>query len=136
MKGIKFRAWNGKTMTYFDLRNLTTSWEEAIWDEVSNATILDWNNNLLKAILMQDTGLKDKNGKEIYEDDVVRLKTNYHTNNKPFGWQNVVIFDNGIAFKAKNANGDIYNLEEEVEGDGWEVIGNIYENSNLLNQTL
>lgn len=77
--------------------------------------------------LVQYTGLKDKNGKEIYEGDILR-----HINPKPFknSVYEVVFLNGGFAIK-----GDDYieDLNEFLKGSSSaEVIGNIYENPELL----
>lgn len=68
MREIKFRAYHNFMKRMF-------SWEE-IGELDSNKNLSLWNllNNLCKDIVpMQYTGLTDKNGKEIYEGDVVRV---------------------------------------------------------------
>lgn len=76
--------------------------------------------------LMQFTGLNDKNGKEIYEGDILR---------EDRGSIGKVIFING-AFKcqmthSKYAPWQIYHKKHKFY---FEIIGNIYENPELLNQ--
>lgn len=66
----------------------------------------------------QYTGLKDKNGKEIYEGDIVLRGSD----NSP----EVVEFDDDI-----DTDG-VYGRCSGWAFDGWEVIGNIYENPELL----
>ena len=122
MREIKFRAWNDESnaMGYFTLKELASS---------SDTT------NLITAEcpVMQFTGLKDKNRKKIYEGDIVRLSDN--------------VIHEGILVKCiwnENRIGFIY---EFLTGknkskctdmvDDWrkyEVIGNIYENPELLKE--
>jgi len=73
--------------------------------------------------IMQYTGLKDKNGKEIYEGDVViseMTKIKYH-----------VIFDDDGCFRGVE-NQKASCLITKIDFNKSEIIGNIYENSELL----
>lgn len=76
--------------------------------------------------LMQYTGLKDKNGKEIYEGDILLYDSNSKTS---------VFYKNG-AFVRSYGNSNMYLLYDSFIEDGclynYEVIGNIYENPELL----
>lgn len=74
-------------------------------------------------ILMQYTGLKDKNGKEIYEGDIVDFGEGVNLAIQ-WAW-------NSYNFAGKG-DWDITNHDPEIE---FEVIGNIYENQNLLTLT-
>lgn len=74
----------------------------------------------------QFTGLHDKNGKEVYEGDVIRHGFNF------FGIGKVVFDECGFYFES---------LDSEIMNDGYialnnecEVIGNIYENPELMEQ--
>lgn len=72
--------------------------------------------------LMQSTGLKDKNGTEIYEGDIVK---NIYDEIYVVKW-----FDAGFHLEEKyNGGFDYFELHF---GDNKEVIGNIYENPELL----
>lgn len=90
-------------------------------------------NNPDKYILMQYTGLKDKNGKEIYEGDLIEredMAGHKNTVKVKFGWHGNI--DRGTEFYGYNLN-----WSEEDFGKGkltsTEVVGNIYENPGTLN---
>lgn len=105
MREIKVRAWNNAQMWKpFDLYDNSVS--KGIWPTGT--------------ILMQYTGLKDKNGKEIYEGDVVTgdLK----------GRLDVVVFDKGC-FLLRDR---VQHYEATYWGDEIEIKGNIYENPELI----
>jgi len=63
MQEIKFRAWDKVNKLYY--HNVQNTYDEMIGDNFQN--VLD-NEDL---VVEQYTGLKDKNGVEIYENDVV-----------------------------------------------------------------
>ncbi len=105
MREIKFRAWHKKykLMIYIPTMN-----------EFSDGIIYPSCYDIRDCILMQYTGLKDKNGKEIYEGDIL---------------------DNEEKVKYINGGFDPFCVAGWECTTEWEkiiVIGNIYENSELL----
>lgn len=114
MREIKFRAWNGDEMF-------------ANPDIVMNENIpLNQQISALQGVgvLMQYTGLKDKNGKEIYEGDI--LSTSGKLTEK---FPIEIVWDQANAwYTGRRHNGH----EASIWPDSREVIGNIYENPELL----
>lgn len=125
---IKFRAWHnelGRMMSISDMWfNVDSLGEIGLNDTIMNDYITVSPDEIE---LMQSTGLKDKNGKEIFEGDIVDYK----------GREAVVKWHGSYAsFIYRFVDG----LQERVsEWDplflacyNFEVIGNIYENPELL----
>jgi uncharacterized phage protein (TIGR01671 family) len=79
-----------------------------------------------KGILMQYTGLKDKDGKEIYEGDI--LKVWYDSVNE-IGEDSIDVAN----FTVEWLYEDLGILENDCNEGRVEIIGNIYENPELLN---
>ena len=118
MREIKFRIWNGEsieeTTIDFNIDKDTKYKEFYIYPD---------------DVFMQFTGLRDKNGVEIYEGDMLKIEMDWG-----YGLAEIIIkvyFENG-SFRAKalNSHEDIFLLELPY----LEVIGNIYENPELLRE--
>ena len=120
MREIKFRAWDriSKVM-YFSGNSI-----KAIWETLPK--IYDDGN----FVLMQYTGLHDKNGKEIYEGDIV--KDNTYGVGKIVWLNQMAGYD--IDFGEKKLIEDMldYDKVEEYFKTDTEIIGNIYENPELI----
>jgi hypothetical protein len=113
---IKFRAWNEKEkeMLYFDLFGT----DEGFYIGIEGSRMID------KFHIMQCTGLKDKNGKEWYEGDIVRV--NQRAPSHETIWD-----DNQMAWKIRCINNDsIFNINAPL----FEIIGNLHEQPELINQ--
>jgi uncharacterized phage protein (TIGR01671 family) len=116
MREIKFRCYDitEKTM-YYDIQDHNKGY-------LNFAYYLD---NTESFIIEQYTGLKDKNGKEIYEGDIIAYEQMRIFESECFE----VIFLEG-AFKRKNKNYDLRDLTVFI--DKIEIIGNIHENPELI----
>jgi len=134
MREIKFRAWdkvNNKWMSVADLDEEIIINPYTSTSRAGQFSISEWNvvhrvsEDLgTTIILMQYTGLKDKNGVAIYEGDYLTTNRMYHKEDKLDG---VVAFEAG-AFTI----GSISLHALWLAGDDIEVIGNIHENPELL----
>lgn len=122
MREIKFRFWLANNheprMHYFDLRD----------EDLNFRAIIDRGS-----VLLQYTGLKDKNGVEIYEGDIVNITTNWISDlapdKPPTTSTKAVEFVKG-SFQL--GHGGFFS-NGFIERGELEVIGNIYENNELLN---
>lgn len=118
---IKFRAWEKYAKKYYYGAEHTYDFMcsgEGCYAE-SFGEVLDNE----RFIVEQYTGLKDKNGKEIYEGDIVRLYDRYVS---AITWQ-----DNYCGFRWYG-DGDGYRGLGKDNEEYYEVIGNIHENLELL----
>jgi uncharacterized phage protein (TIGR01671 family) len=122
VREIKFRAWrtDGKYMVTSDVGALTAlrnCYGNKGLAEQAGFSNIDNQPNPDKFILMQYTGLKDKNGKDIYEGDICK---------NDGGMIGEIVF-NEFAWMFRWKSGNYYPF-----GQWCEVIGNIYENPELL----
>lgn len=81
------------------------------------------------ATVGQYTGLKDRNGREIYEGDVMRFITEFGE-----AITSEVAFMDGFFHVQGEEDDDIYGITYVVESMNAEIIGNIHDNPELLNQ--
>jgi uncharacterized phage protein (TIGR01671 family) len=123
MRTIKFRAWNkvSEEMTYFDFNSIIKKQDAlySIHDEYCNSNVT-----------MQYTGLKDKNGKEIYEGDILKSNASYDRvfwNEDKWSFEVMKRHD----IKGGWIVGHISN-GLKIAAEYNEVIGNIYENPELI----
>lgn len=125
----KFRAYDSGSLSRMYRPDEVMVGDSNIWIIDEDSVAGDWivNNDIH---LMQSTGLKDKNGKEIFEGDVLAIETDEGvTNLKVFWDEKHALF----MFESKKYNEKDL-LAELVEDNTYpfEIIGNIYENPELL----
>ena len=75
MRQIKFRAWDGRHIFLVDLLDLNSNraWEYYNFHDNYGGEHTDFGNNE-KGVIMQSTGLTDKNGKDVFEGDIVKIE--------------------------------------------------------------
>lgn len=122
MKEIKFRAWDKNT-------KIMIPWDHLVKSRISFRTfrcaLVSENSDNIE--LMQYTGLKDKNGIEIYEGDILfhplqgkrKVFYPYSETVASYGLRNV---DNGMGSTLQDAH------------RVWEIIGNCYEKPEPLKE--
>lgn len=105
---------------YHDVGNKAESAVALSYDQRDGASYAE------NVVLMQSTGLLDKNGKEIFENDVLRLAKD------DVGEEVIdeVIFKDGCFVTARTLTRISFSVGKH--GEDWEIIGNIYENPEIL----
>lgn len=144
MREIKFRAWDNDNKQWLDadklgfdnLGNIYIFTEDLDGEDEERNII--WQSKLLwggrDIKLMQFTGLRDKNGVEIYEGDLVR---NFDVDGEPYREYVVQWHESTASVYAHFKGVEVLHWKPEDRllsnsEKKWEVIGNIYEHPELL----
>lgn len=125
MQDIKFRVWDKWNKQYFENLNnifLTGNGEIGIVDKYGHNLIEEYQERFVSEF---STGIKDKNGVEIYENDIVCQQMRFDETNGVIFWQ-----EEKARF-AINLDGFITTITKPQEMS-YEVVGNIHENAYLL----
>lgn len=117
MREIKFRAWDGEKIHPDVIRTLSYC---LIAEDIT---------------VEQYTGLKDENGVEIYENDIIHVQSHLYKDHI-----GAIIWSQGTAGFCISDNTNEFNIPRPlgIQMDGflsYEVIGNIHEDANLLDDT-
>lgn len=110
MKEIKFRAWDGEKLSLFPMLGFDSTVD--LNEQINCSQKNGWE-------LMQFTGLLDKNGKEVYEGDICRVE---YIEPKEIKFEK-----GGFYFGEGTPLSNFHSWSEKIE-----IIGNIYENPELL----
>lgn len=115
----------------------TAIWEKEITGYGYEATQISNRTKVDKGTIGQFTGLHDKNGKEIYEGDIL-MCIGERNDNKGRKYYRKVLFNNGAFGMTVPEYKCISALCNHVVNGklNWEVIGNIYDNPELLEEKL
>ena len=144
---IKFRAWDSDAM---QMIYPSIGFNEKYVLQLNCEYIGEFNGRTygsIKVQLMQYTGLKDKNGKEIYEGDIINAYDNAAVEDGGYGKIHIgeiiytyTCYSLKIHGKQtvntpalKHWENDVY-LDDWINAENIEVIGNIYEHENLLHE--
>lgn len=149
-RGIKFRAWDGNEMWYQGQDKTTlVFWGQpdkipfGIYNDADGSRLMTGDSKAVfnnPATLMQFTGIKDKNGVDIYEGDVISgWKKGSNSDRSYTGvieWQSQQA---GWVVRCGKFILEILSLAmsgdgEETRLDSFEVIGNLYSNPELIKQ--
>ena len=126
MREIKFRAWHKEEKIMGEVLGIDILHKEIFF---SNEDVDRYEHTDFKDIeLMQYTGLKDKNNKEIYEEDIVKLRANHGIGVIKYSDEWGAFIVEYIKPRPLAVLGMNY-YKEDIE-----VLGNIYEKPELLGE--
>lgn len=118
MREIKFRAWDKLNKEMFNVESINFQERRVYKDAVSYCKFESIE-------LMQYAELKDKNGKEIYEGDIITLHNRKHR---------VIFNTEGARFVLRNDEFELEITFINHNNERMEIVGNIYENPELMEE--
>lgn len=131
MKKIKFRGFSKYDNKMRNINRMNFNNDNLMFEGMN----VNWSKS--ETIIMQYTGLKDKHEKDIYEGDIVtwdKCPEYKYSYNKSIPKFNIIWQDKKCGFGMKSISKDRYRDYNMQSGKNLEVIGNIYENSELVEE--
>lgn len=129
MREIKFRIWNGKRF----IKNTQSNFITLTGDVVNPVTLDLWKNKI--RIIQQFTGLKDSEGNDIYEGDILNIRGHILPEKVIFAAGSFGVhlnYKHSIDGRRKDNNPeDVEPLSYWNEGE-LKIIGNVFESSELV----
>jgi uncharacterized phage protein (TIGR01671 family) len=128
MRELKFRAFRKIFKTMHEIYSVGKH-TCIIWADIEHANgdkervLMEVNRSEVE--IMQYTGLKDKNGKEIYEEDIIKFFCWSNLKQCNWWWTDRVFFKDGSYYAD-------YRVDAWAKEPTLEVIGNTYENPEML----
>ena len=127
----RYRAWKKSGKELGRVGQITFELDGSVSHVLFKGKFLDFNVPINEIELMQSTGLKDKNGNEIFEGDVVQFEDCSEESDFLYINTGIIEWCQG-GFHVTNRDSVL--MEDLLDGDSLDVtiIGNIYENRGLL----
>lgn len=127
----RFRAWDKKFKTMYEADDIMSidfgkseiSVKTLFFDQLNHYDFDD-------VVLMQSTGFRDKNGKEIFEGDILNIETDEENVRVEVSWDSkhaLFVFESK-KYNEKEALGELF----EDNSYPFKIIGNIHTNPELL----
>ena len=132
MREIKFRVWHKKRNKYYEVHHLhcgAIGVHNGDWATCKARDCIEYKDMYIQiqpaeAILEQYTGLKDNNGKEAYQSDLFKAASQHIYE---------IAFEDGAFGYHGPIDGDFIPLKHLIDSNiGWEIIGNIHDDPELL----
>jgi uncharacterized phage protein (TIGR01671 family) len=140
---IKFRAWDKRNKIYlYDVQNASDVFSDIKYENGENA---DCDEYCFAGFLYDErydveqfTGLKDSDGKGIYENDIIHFGSMWCVGDEydPREEEHIGIVEYrpDYASYVVNCNGKIFSLEQVISFDGYSAQGNVHESPELLEE--
>lgn len=124
---IRFRAWHKKEKKMFDVISINFHLDGTINTVMLYKDGWEFLTDGINVILMQSTGLKDKNGKEIFEGDILKYRFTDNNTTKQCIVEWSKCHGSFMLFGIEPWLVSVNTILSELE-----LIGNIYENTELM----